>query len=187
MANDFIDYYAVLGIAITSTQIEIKAAFKKMALLWHPDRNKDKDTTRQMQDINEAYTLLNDEEARNRYDKEYQYFMNYKKAKHFEQEQKRTPPKPSNSTENAQQEKYTSNHKTTDEEAKSDYQYPDYTIQDDILSRWIANARKQAEQAIRDLKGMSKAGAKAGKDEFIKQVIIALIIAILFGSIKACG
>ena len=41
----FVDYYAVLEIEITATSEEIKAAFKKQALKWHPDKNQGKDTT----------------------------------------------------------------------------------------------------------------------------------------------
>ena len=60
----FKDYYAILEIDVTASEEDIKAAFKKQALKWHPDRNIGKDTTSIMQDINEAKLILLDFEAR---------------------------------------------------------------------------------------------------------------------------
>ena len=42
----FIDYYALLEVDFNATSEEIKIAFKKQALKWHPDRNLGKDTTK---------------------------------------------------------------------------------------------------------------------------------------------
>ncbi|MBX2893552.1 MAG: DnaJ domain-containing protein [Saprospiraceae bacterium] len=50
----FKDYYAILEIGNDATSEEIKSAFKKQALNWHPDRNPGVDTTSKMQVINEA-------------------------------------------------------------------------------------------------------------------------------------
>lgn len=71
----FIDYYDILEISFDATSEEIKVAFKKQALRWHPDRNIGKDTKIKMQEINEAYLILKDFEARARYNEEY---INYK-------------------------------------------------------------------------------------------------------------
>lgn len=71
----FIDYYNILDISFDATSEEIKVAFKKQALRWHPDRNIGKDTKIKMQEINEAYLILKDFEARARYNNEY---INYK-------------------------------------------------------------------------------------------------------------
>jgi hypothetical protein len=54
------DYYEVLGIQRTSTDQEIKAAYRKLALQYHPDRNPD-DTeaaSEKFKEITEAYTIL---------------------------------------------------------------------------------------------------------------------------------
>lgn len=70
-----IDYYAILNIKYNATKKEIKIAFKKEALKWHPDRNGSPDATASMQIINEAYLILKDDEARARYDKQYKKFQ----------------------------------------------------------------------------------------------------------------
>lgn len=56
LSND--DAYSILGIVVGATLDEIKKAFRKMAMIWHPDRNKDVDTTAKMQKIIAAYTFL---------------------------------------------------------------------------------------------------------------------------------
>ena len=52
--------YSILGILVGATLSEIKTAFRKMAMKWHPDKQVDKniDTTKKMQKIIAAYTFL---------------------------------------------------------------------------------------------------------------------------------
>jgi molecular chaperone DnaJ len=52
------NYYATLGITSTALLKEIKVAYKRKAIEWHPDKNPNRDTTLQMQEINEAYLVL---------------------------------------------------------------------------------------------------------------------------------
>lgn len=52
------DAYSILGILITATLAEIKTAFRKMAMKWHPDKNPGVNTTEKMQKIIAAYTFL---------------------------------------------------------------------------------------------------------------------------------
>lgn len=51
------DYYAVLGISKSATEEEIRKAYKKSALKWHPDRNASNkaESEAKFKDINEAY------------------------------------------------------------------------------------------------------------------------------------
>ena len=70
----FKDYYKILGVAQSSSISEIKSAYKTMSIKWHPDRNPSFKAKTVMQDINEAYAILNDEEKRHRYDVEYNIF-----------------------------------------------------------------------------------------------------------------
>lgn len=70
-----LNYYLILKIQPTASKKEIKEAFKKEALKWHPDRNDSSDATKKMQLINEAYLILKDDDARARYNKEYYKFQ----------------------------------------------------------------------------------------------------------------
>jgi len=64
------DYYRVLGVAKDISQEEIKKAFRKMALRYHPDRNleEQKLAEEKFKEINEAYAVLSDENRRRHYD-----------------------------------------------------------------------------------------------------------------------
>lgn len=60
------DYYKTLGVAKTATTDEIKRAFKKLAMQYHPDRPGGNEA--KFKEVNEAYQVLSDAEKRNRYD-----------------------------------------------------------------------------------------------------------------------
>ena len=63
------DYYEVLGVAKTANADEIKKAYRKMALKYHPDKNPDdKDAEAKFKEAAEAYNVLRDPEKRQRYD-----------------------------------------------------------------------------------------------------------------------
>ncbi len=63
------DYYEILGIAKTASQDEIKKAYRKLAMKYHPDRNPD-DTSAEakFKECKEAYEILSNQEKRTRYD-----------------------------------------------------------------------------------------------------------------------
>lgn len=64
------DYYDILGVSRNASEQEIKKAYRKKALEWHPDRHKqDKGTAeRRFKEINEAYEVLSDSQKRQTYD-----------------------------------------------------------------------------------------------------------------------
>jgi len=64
----YIDYYALLGVSKTSGESEIKSAYRKLALKYHPDRNKDKTAEGKFKEINEAYEVLSDPQKKQKYD-----------------------------------------------------------------------------------------------------------------------
>ena len=62
------DYYDVLGVSRNASLEEIKKAYRKLALEWHPDRNKSPQAEERFKEINEAYEVLSDPEKRAAYD-----------------------------------------------------------------------------------------------------------------------
>ena len=69
MASEKRDYYEVLGVSKTATADEIKSAYRKLAMKYHPDRNPgDKVAEEKFKEAAEAYDVLHDAEKRQRYD-----------------------------------------------------------------------------------------------------------------------
>lgn len=62
------DYYEVLGVSRSASKDEIKDAYRKLALQYHPDRNKSPEAEEKFKEISEAYAVLSDDEKRNQYD-----------------------------------------------------------------------------------------------------------------------
>ncbi|MBO4234892.1 MAG: molecular chaperone DnaJ [Firmicutes bacterium] len=64
------DYYEVLGLKKGASENEIKSAFRKMALKYHPDRNPDDKTAEEkFKEVNEAYSILSDPDKKDKYDR----------------------------------------------------------------------------------------------------------------------
>lgn len=69
MAVEFRDYYEVLGVQRSSSQDEIRKAFRKLARKYHPDVAEDKASAEEkFKEINEAYEVLSDPDKRSKYD-----------------------------------------------------------------------------------------------------------------------
>lgn len=63
------DYYDILGVSRNASQDEIKKAYRRLAMQYHPDRNKDPEAAEHFKEINEAYEVLSDPEKRMAYDR----------------------------------------------------------------------------------------------------------------------
>ncbi len=63
------DYYQILGVSKNASEAEIKKAYRKLALQYHPDRNKgDKAAEEKFKEVNKAYEVLSDTQKRQTYD-----------------------------------------------------------------------------------------------------------------------
>ncbi len=158
----FKDYYKILEINENSTENEIRVAFKRQAIRWHPDKNVGKDTTSIMQDINEAYLILKDKEAKEKYDIEYRLYKEYQ-----------TKNEPTITVFNSE---------TYNKESQSQKD-EEYTVKDEILFNWMQSAHKQAvdlaKLTLDELFGMTKAGLKAAGKEALFALIFLIVVSFL--------
>uniref|UniRef100_A0A0V0J369 DnaJ homolog subfamily B member 9 n=1 Tax=Schistocephalus solidus TaxID=70667 RepID=A0A0V0J369_SCHSO len=68
MAHNTSDYYEVLGLARGCSTQEVKAAYRNLAKIYHPDKNKSPEASEKFRQIAEAYEVLSDEKRRKVYD-----------------------------------------------------------------------------------------------------------------------
>lgn len=146
------DYYAILGISSKASQKEILDAYRRLSLKWHPDRNPDANTEEQMKDINEAYSILKDEQKRRRYDKEY-----------------------SNLNINNEGYEEKSNYQSAGSRRYKSYEY-EYTVKDENLRNDIHNARKEAEDFVKEFFSNLKADSKKAANGAWKAIKPFLIL-----------
>jgi molecular chaperone DnaJ len=62
------DYYQILGLTKSASEAEIKKAYRKLALQYHPDRNKGKDAEAKFKEVTKAYEVLSDPQKKQTYD-----------------------------------------------------------------------------------------------------------------------
>lgn len=161
----FKDYYKTLDIPMDSSREEIKKAFKEQAKKWHPDKNPNRETTKEMQDVNEAYLILGDQYARIRYDIEYKRYQWQSSISHT---------------------------KTKDKSHQGADQSRTFEYDDEVLKKWVQNARKQAleyvKQTLKEVGELSISATKtAGMkmlELFVAYSIFGILLTILM---KACG
>jgi DnaJ-class molecular chaperone len=146
------DFYKVFGLDKTATKEDIKKRYRVLAKKYHPDINKNPDATQKMQEILEAYYILYDDEARIRYDIQYEKVYGKKKESFNNESEKKN------------------------ENKQSDYnKYYD----DPILEKWILNAKKQALEFVNNLYRDTKGIASSGCLYYFKALGICIAIFIL--------
>ena len=69
------DHYKILGVEKNASDAEIKKSYKKLALKWHPDKNREnpKEAELKFKEVSEAYQVLIDKNKRNQYDRKESY------------------------------------------------------------------------------------------------------------------
>lgn len=78
---EYKDYYKILGVSKSATKEEIKKAFRKLAVKYHPDKNPgNKEAEAKFKEINEANEVLSDPEKRKRYDELGANWKNYQQG-----------------------------------------------------------------------------------------------------------
>lgn len=78
---EYKDYYKTLGVERTASPAEIKKAYRKLAMKYHPDRNQgDKVSEDKFKEINEAYQVLSDTTKKSRYDQLGDSYFNYQQG-----------------------------------------------------------------------------------------------------------
>lgn len=78
---DFKDYYKILGITKTASADELKKAYRKLAIKYHPDKNPtDKLAEEKFKEVNEANEVLKDEKKRKEYDTLAENYKNYQQS-----------------------------------------------------------------------------------------------------------
>tara|TARA_R110002049_G_scaffold265234_3_gene441360 strand:- start:1540 stop:2418 length:879 start_codon:yes stop_codon:yes gene_type:complete len=88
---DYKDYYNILGVPKTATEAEIKKAFRKLAVKYHPDKNQgDKVAEEKFKEANEANEVLSNPEKRKQYDELGANWKNYQQAGNQGQSQNRS-------------------------------------------------------------------------------------------------
>ncbi|KAI8336625.1 hypothetical protein BC941DRAFT_51337 [Chlamydoabsidia padenii] len=85
------DYYNVLGLSDTATEEDIKKAYRKLALKYHPDKNKEPGAQKKFQDISNAYQILSDPSERQKYDRERRYHESSTTSNHPQYQASHTP------------------------------------------------------------------------------------------------
>ena len=63
------DYYEILGLSKDATESEMKKAYRKLAMQYHPDKNKEAGAEEKFKELSEAYAVLSDAEKREQYDR----------------------------------------------------------------------------------------------------------------------
>ena len=92
LTHDIIDYYKILGVSQYSKYREIKAAYRRLALKYHPDRNSSPFSENTIKIINAAFEVLSDRDKRRQYDEKATFNNMTRKKKNQTQSYSSSPP-----------------------------------------------------------------------------------------------
>jgi len=147
------DYYKIFGLSKNATKEEIKKRYRELAKKNHPDVNSNTDATAKMQEIQEAYYIIFDDEARSRYDIQYDRVYNNNKHEFKNEDQRRS---------------------SQNQDEKSEQR--SYQFEDPILEKWILNARRQALDFVKNFYRDTKGIVASGCYYYFKALGICILI-----------
>lgn len=156
MTQTFEDFYTLLEVAVSATPEEIRRAFRARMREWHPDVNPSPDATAHTQRLIVAYKILNDPDARTRYDIEY--------ARHCRTASSREG---ANTSAASGAQRGTAPSQTT----------PDFS--DPVLERWIRTARKEAAEEWRQFASEFKGASMAALGAAARGILLMIILSII--------
>ena len=147
------NYYEIFGITHIATKAEIKKRYRELAKKYHPDVNNSPDSTVKMQEIQEAYLILYDIEAKKLYDIHYHRIYGSGKKEFKEKTYSQTSYKERENTE----------HDT-------------YQFEDAVLEKWILKAKSQALDFVKRLYRNTKGITASGCSYYFKALGICIVI-----------
>ena len=168
-----LNYYKILNVSQKATSEEIKFAYRKLVMLWHPDRNSDPNAHDKIVEINEAYEILSDNSKRQTYDRLNAVMFDTSVVNNYSPNSKQTYKQESNVRET--------------ENASSEKNYKDY----ENLQDWVKEARIHADKIIKEgLKIFEKSldvsikVVRKGVDTSTTLFGVLFLLAMGFGSLK---
>ncbi len=177
----FLDYYDILDISQLATVAELKSAYRTQAMKWHPDKNRGMDTTEKMKEINEAKLILTDKEARVRYDREYLRFKSFHQEKEKVKKSEEPRQQQNEHREQEQEQERKTEEKIYENKVKKPKdEYSTYYSDDEILKKWMENARKQAMRNVHEMITEFQDSSIAGFGTFFKTALMVIVVGIIF-------
>ncbi|MCQ2191265.1 MAG: DnaJ domain-containing protein [Paludibacteraceae bacterium] len=181
----FRDYYAILEVDRNCSAEDIRSAYRSLSKKWHPDRNPGKDTSKEMIDINDAYSILKDPASRRLYDVAYDKYVLYL------QEQKKRRQVVVYESNIGSDDATKKQNEGTSQKYEEVFDEPFYSGDDD-LERKMQASRKNAESLVanfmKNLKKDSKVAAKGAAENcliyFVMIIIVNVIVAIVVAASK---
>ena len=136
LTNDIMDYYSILGVSQNAKYREIKAAYRRLALKYHPDRNSSPFSENTIKIINAAFEILSDKDKRRQYDEK----ATFKNISHKKKDQTQSYSSSSPHVNSSDTVYSDSSHTSGDDEYYYTYLKKDNRDETDVISEKVSSA-----------------------------------------------